>query len=216
MTSAAKAQAAPASNEAESSGTSTIRGDCQWCGYPNAQRTYSFTQLKPLCLHELPLHSTTDDRISNDDRPTLFTFIYNVLKHMYGIDFGDKDKDWVQAGHYPASGTRLDVLMPPLGESAELPREIGVPVQVEKWASDKSNTAWLGRQSYHRDDAIAYSELHELLAEDHCYKESLYTPSVFDTVQLVHWSEQNLQDVARELNLKEPEWKIHSVEMSSE
>jgi hypothetical protein len=205
-----------AGDEAPPSSAPIFRGDCKWCGYPGAKRTYDFAQLTPLCFHEIPLHETTDDRISDDDRPTLFTFIYNVLKHMYEVDFGDKDKDWVQAGCYPASDTRLDVIMPPYGQLADLRHEICVPVQVEKWASNKSSTAWLGRQSYHNDDAVAYNELHDLLALDHCYKERLYTPSVFDAIRLVTWDEQNLRTVASELNIKEPGWKIYGLEMKSE
>jgi hypothetical protein len=206
----------PASDEAPPSSASSFHGDCKWCGYPGAKRTYDLTQLKPLCLHETPLHHETDDRTSDDDRPSLFTFIYNVLKHMYEIDFGDKDENWVQAGHYPPSGTGIDVIMPPFGESVEPRHDIRVPIHVEKWASNKSSNAWLGRQSYHSDDSIIYGELHELLAVDHCRKERIYTPSVFDAVRLVNWEEQNLQAVATELNMKEPGWKIHSLSMSSE
>jgi hypothetical protein len=183
---------------------------CGYCGHPKAKRTLKFASLNPLCLHELPRHEETWDGVTEDQRPSLSTFIHDVLSEMYQVKFGDKT--WVRSGYYPSSGIRLDVIMPPLSEARVIRPEISVPIQVEKWATSKDSSAWLGRSSYHSALAIAYSELDELLAQDHCRKEAAYTPSVFDANELLTWHEEDLRKAVAELD--EPEWRISSVQMS--
>jgi hypothetical protein len=192
--------------------TSLIHSDaCEYCGYPNAKRTLKFANLDPLCLHELPRHDETWDGITEDQRPSLSKFIHGVLSEMYQVKFGDKT--WVRLGDFPSSGTRLDVIMPPLSEVRITRPEICVPIQVEKWATNSDSSAWLGRSSYHSALAIAYTELDELLAQDHCRKEGAYTPSVFDANELLRWNEEDLRKAVAEID--EPEWRVSSVQMSS-
>ncbi|KAL5121934.1 hypothetical protein ACEQ8H_000150 [Pleosporales sp. CAS-2024a] len=165
-----------------------------------------YLDMQPLQLHELPAHrdiKTTDGK----EGPALAAFISSVLTEAYEIDF-DSD-EWISHGRFP--GPRPDyVKMPPLSGTVSDP-DINVLLHVEKRALGKDRSAWLGRKSLHSALDIGYAEMDDLLAQNHCYKEAVYTPSVLEANELLKWSEEELQKAVAELK---PEWNIKTVQMS--
>jgi hypothetical protein len=180
---------------------------CKHCGDFENSPTRQYLELRPLCLHELPPHNETIGA-SDINRPTLVSFLKAVLAEAYKTDF--ESHTWIPHGQYPVED-RLEVMMPPLTQGPE-DLEICVPVQVEKRVDSKTSSAWLARRSRHYMHHIAYSELDTLLAQDHCRKEALYTPSVFDANELLKWNAKDLRAAVEELD---PKWKVTSVQMSS-
>jgi hypothetical protein len=180
---------------------------CKHCGESEASPTRQYLELRPLCLHELPPHSETTGA-SAIKGPTLASFLKSVLAETYKNDF--ESHTWIPHGQYPAED-RLEVIMPPLTQGPD-DLEICVPVQVEKRVNGNTSSAWLARRSHHHMDKVAYSELDTILAQDHCRKEALYTPSVFDANELLKWNAKDLRTAVEELD---PKWKVRSVQMSS-
>jgi hypothetical protein len=184
------------------------RDACTHCTKPGAEAPLRYLDLQPICVHELPPQADTTEINASHER-TLAGFLNGVLAEAYEVDF-DGDA-WTSLGQYP-SGNCIDVIMPPMPGSQQ-DRDISVPCVVNKRANGTTKSAWLARTSEHYNLEIDYLELDGLLASDHCRQEADYTPSVFDANELLKWNQEDLQRAVTELK---PEWRVETVQMSSE
>lgn len=89
---------------------------------------------------------------------------------------------------------------------------VKVPIAVHKWVKSMHNSAWLGRSSRHLATHIRYEELDDLLAQDHGHQEARYTPSIYDTNELLAWSSDDLEKAVTKLTCKN---RVKRVQMSS-
>jgi hypothetical protein len=184
------------------------RGTCTHCAKPGADAPLRYLDLQPICVHELPPHVDTTNINASHGR-TLVEFLNGVLAEAFEVDFDGEA--WTPLGQYP-SGKCIDVIMPPI-PGIQQERDISVPCVVNKRANGTTKSAWLARTSEHYNLEIDYSELDALLARDHCGQEADYTPSVFDANELLKWGEEDLKRAVAELK---PEWRVETVQMSSE
>lgn len=178
---------------------------CKHCRKPVDSSTgRRYLTFDRLCLHELPLHP---DLVGGQDGngPTLVGFLQQVLAEAYAVDFDDGT--WSSQGKYPSSeNTRVSI--PGVG-SAE---EKSVRVEVEKRVKDKDGDAFLARRSVHDEGEVEYGELDAALSRDHCAKEAIYDPSIFDGNRVLEWSAEDLKIAVQELK---PEWRVQSVQIAS-
>lgn len=86
-----------------------------------------------------------------------------------------------------------------------------VPVSVDLRVKVTNKMAWITRRSYHLESDVKYSELDDLLSQDHSRNEARYTPSVYDANELLTWSHEDLEKAVNELNR---DGRIQSIEMS--
>jgi len=179
---------------------------CRLCGRPPSSTPRQYLNLEALCLHELPLHDDLDGH-EGTQQPTLAVFLNSVLSEAYGIDFDDGT--WSHHGKFPSANSCVKVDMPP---SQSHGGKV-VSFEVDKRVKGETSSAFLARRSYHDKLDVSYPELDAILAQDHCRKEAEYDPSVFDGNELLKWNEEDLQTVVTDLK---PEWKVKSVQMSSE
>ncbi|KAL1793344.1 hypothetical protein ACET3X_008326 [Alternaria dauci] len=99
--------------------------------------------------------------------------------------------------------------MPPLN-ATESNDAVPVPVLVEKRVKDLNQATWAVRTSTHSDTHVKFSELADVLAKDHSRNEAIYTPSVFDAIELLKWDHEELLEAVQQSGHQE---EIHSVEM---
>ncbi|RMZ73952.1 Zn(II)2Cys6 transcription factor [Pyrenophora seminiperda CCB06] len=166
---------------------------------PLARQYLVLTNVKKL---ELPYHSSYDNAAS-DHSVSLVQFLNSLFAEVQKINF---DEDSKACGTWsPKSG---HVMMPPLEDTGS--GEVAVPISVEKRTKTVNRANWAVRTSYHSDAHVKFSELGELLAEDHSCNEALYTPSILDAVELLRWGKEDLAKALSESNHRE---EIHKVEM---
>lgn len=164
-----------------------------------------YLNLKPLKKLDLPYHPAYDNAAS-DHNVSLVQFLDNLFSEVRGIDF---DEGFENRGTWsPESG---HVMMPPLN-ATESNDAIPVPVSVEKRVKDLNQAKWAVRTSTHSDAHVNFSELGDLLAKDHSHNEAIYTPSVFDAVELLKWDHEELLKAVQQSGHRE---EIHNVEMFS-
>ncbi|CAG5183425.1 uncharacterized protein ALTATR162_LOCUS10574 [Alternaria atra] len=162
-----------------------------------------YLNLKPLKKLDLPYHPTYDNAAS-DHNVSFVQFLDNLFSEVRGIDF---DEGFENRGTWsPESG---HVMMPPLN-ATESNDAIPVPVSVEKRVKDLNQAKWAVRTSTHSDTHVNFSELGDLLAKDHGRNEAIYTPSVFDAVELLKWDHEELLKAVQQSGHRE---EIHNVEM---
>ncbi|EMD90935.1 hypothetical protein COCC4DRAFT_60247 [Bipolaris maydis ATCC 48331] len=169
---------------------------------PHSARRYLC--LKRLEKLDLPYHPLYENAAS-DHRTSLVEFLNSLFTEIDQVDF---DKDPKECGIWsPQNGS---VLMPPLnatGDNKELP----APISVKKRILTINQERWLARTSIHSDSHVKFSELAHLLAREHSRNECVYTPSVFDAVELLTWDREDLLTALRASKYRE---SIHNVEMS--
>ncbi|EUC35415.1 hypothetical protein COCCADRAFT_90863 [Bipolaris zeicola 26-R-13] len=160
--------------------------------------------LKRLEKLDLPYHPLYENAAS-DHRTSLVEFFNSLFTEIEQVDF---DKDPKECGIW--SPQTRSVMMSPLnatGDSKELP----VPISVKKRILTINQERWLARTSTHSDSHVKFSELAHLLAREHSRNEYVYTPSVFDAVELLTWGREDLLTALRASTHGE---RIHNVEMS--
>jgi hypothetical protein len=164
-----------------------------------------YLDLKRLGKLDLPHHPLYENSAS-DHGPSLADFFNSLLTEIEQIDF---DKDAKECGVWtPKNGNVMMPLLNTAGESEAYP----VPISVKKRILTINQDRWLARTSTHRDSHVKFSELASLLAQDHSRNECVYTPSVFDAVELLTWDRGDLLAALRE---SKHGGRIHGVEMSS-
>ncbi|KAG9196352.1 hypothetical protein G6011_01473 [Alternaria panax] len=162
-----------------------------------------YLNLKPLKKLDLPHHRAYGNAVS-DHNVSLVQFLDSLFGEVRGIQF---DEGCENRGTWsPNSG---HVMMPPLN-ATQGSDAIPVPVSVEKRIKDLNKAKWAVRTSRHNDTHVKFSELGELLAKDHSRNEAIYTPSVFDAIELLNWDHEELSKAVQQTGHKE---EIDSVEM---
>ncbi|USP79925.1 hypothetical protein yc1106_07199 [Curvularia clavata] len=163
-----------------------------------------YLDLKRLEKFDLPHHPLYDNPAS-DHRISVVQFFNSLFTEIEQIDFDNNVKE---CGTWsPKDG---NVMMPPFGAVGNS-QAIPVPVSVKKRILTINQERWLARTSAHSDAHVKFSELAHLLAREHSRNEFVYTPSVFDAVELLTWDQA---DLLKALGESEHAGKIHSVEMS--
>jgi hypothetical protein len=165
-----------------------------------------YLTLKPLKKLDLPHHPAYDNAAS-DHNVSLVQFLDNLFSEVRGIDW---DKDFENRGTW--SSEKGHVMMPPTN-ATESNDAVAVPVSVEKRIKDLNQAKWAVRSSTHSNTHVEFSELGDLLAKDHSRNEAIYTPSVFDALELLKWDHEELLKAVQQSVHRE---EIHSVEMFSE
>jgi hypothetical protein len=156
---------------------------------PLARKPGQYLSLRPFSLLELPAHPEFVDDTSHQ-RSTLPLFLAHVLTDAFQFDL---DNDWTILG---APELKMD----------------GTTVKVEQRVKGEGRASWLARRSLHHTRDVSYSEMDNVLAQDHCRLEAAYTPSVYDANELLVWDSEELKQAVAELK---PEWRIEKIQMSS-
>ncbi|KAF2832083.1 hypothetical protein CC86DRAFT_365981 [Ophiobolus disseminans] len=193
------------------SALSSGAGACKYCPKPatsTRRQLRQYSNIHPLCLHQLPPHIDLSQH-QGSEHPTLTEYLIHVFTETYRTDFDDHT--WSDQGRYPSSGGSVTVSMPPFGSILRLTGDRDVPVEVDKRVKGEGRFAFLARRSCHHIDDVEFSELDTTLAQDHCGKEALYDPSIFDGIELLKWDAKDLQRAVIELD---PEWRVERVQMS--
>jgi len=179
----------------------TDSGAIATVGISPARQYLELDNLKKL---ELPHHPSYSN-VASDHSIGLVQFLNNLFTEVQKINF---DEGFKACGTWsPKNG---HVMMPPLGDTGG--SEVAVPISVEKRTKTVHRASWALRTSYHSDAHVRFSELGELLAEDHSRNESLYTPSILDAVELLRWGKE---DLAKALSESDHLEAIHNVDMFS-
>ncbi|KAH7391776.1 hypothetical protein BKA66DRAFT_26427 [Pyrenochaeta sp. MPI-SDFR-AT-0127] len=174
----------------------------------DAPRVYRYLTLDRLNINDLPPHS--DIPIPRKGNTTsLSQFLNNIILEASKIDF---DEGFTSHGKWHPAG--MNVAMPVLtnvGPAEPGPKSIAlaatvqtitkpVPVSVDLRVKVMNKVAWVARRSYHLDSDVKYSELDNLLSQDHSRNEARYTPSVYDANELLAWSAEDLDKAVRDIN----------------
>ncbi|KAF1845737.1 uncharacterized protein K460DRAFT_366588 [Cucurbitaria berberidis CBS 394.84] len=176
-------------------------------------RIRQYLSLQRLSLNELPPHPEFPAS-HNADRASLPQFLNIILAEAGKVDF---DNGWTSHGKWHPQGTHIQ--MPVLAnEGAQsLVADAGnctrkpVPISVDQRVRVTDKATWVARTSYHLQTDVNYSELDELLSQDHGRNEARYTPSVYDANELLTWSRQDLEKAVGDLR---GEYNTESVQMS--
>jgi hypothetical protein len=135
-------------------------------------------------------------------------FFNRLFSEIQRIDF---DEGFQERGKWcPQDGS---IMMPQLvAEGGSEPgRAISVPVLVDRRIKPMNNAMWVARTSTHSEAYVKFSELGELLSQDHSRNEAVYTPSVYDANELLSWDREDLLKAVRGSNHGD---RIQSVEMA--
>ena len=182
-------------------------------------RIRQYLSLQRLALSELPPHPEFS-ALHNENRPSLPRFLNIILAEVDKIDF---DKGWISHGKWHPDSTHVHM---PVGttegttqtgaKAASADNDKGttkpVPISVHQRVRVIDKATWLARTSCHLESDVTYTELDELLSQDHSRNEARYTPSVYDANELLTWSPQDLE---KALGALHRDYGTQSVQMSS-
>lgn len=169
--------------------------------------TRRYLDLKRLEKLDLPYHPSYENT-ATEHRISLVAFLNSLFAEVEQVSFDENAKE---CGVWTSE--KGSVMMPPLNTGSSTSAEpIPVPVSAKKRIITLHQGRWLARTSTHSDAHVEFEELGHLLAREHSRNEAAYTPSVFDAVELLAWSREDLQRALQESEYRET---IHGVEMSS-
>lgn len=167
-----------------------------------------YLSLQRLSVKELPPHPELSALYNetNETNTSLPQFLNTIIAEVDKVDF---DKGWTSHGKWHPDGTHVQ--MPALPNAEDYTTK-PVPISVHQRVRVTDKATWLARTSYHLETDVKYSELDNLLSQDHSRNEARYTPSVYDANELLAWSPQDLEKAVAALSR---DYNTQSVQMSS-